>query len=337
MKRDRRPTLKDVAALAGVSPITVSRALRDPRMVSEDLRARITASIRQIDYTPDPNASALASARTNVLAVMIPSLTNIVFSDVMRGIYDAVEDSSYQVQIANVRYSPVAEERTLRMFLSQRPAAVIMTGVDQTKAARELMERCGRPVIQIMEATDAPVDMAVGFSHYEAGRAVTRHLLDSGFRRIGFLGARLDPRSLRRIKGCQDVLQEEGLSDPSLLEATQAPSSVALGGHLLRRLMARRPDIDAVLCVNDDVALGALFECQRSGVAVPGRLGIAGFNDLDGAAVACPSLTTVRTPRYEIGRRAVGMAIAAIEGTSIIDRRLDLGFEIVARESTRRL
>jgi LacI family gluconate utilization system Gnt-I transcriptional repressor len=333
--KERRPTLKDVAALAGVSPITVSRALRQPRLVSESLRERIATSIREIDYTPDPNASALASARTNVLAVMIPSLTNAVFADVMRGVYDAAEHTAYQVQIANTRYSPIEEERMLRIFLSQRPVALIMTGIDQTHGSRELMVRSGRPIVQIMETTDEPVDMTVGFSHYEAGRAITLHMLAAGYRRIGFLGARLDPRSLRRIKGYKDVLQAEGLAEDSLLAVTHAPSSIALGRDLFRDLLARRPDIDAVMCVNDDVALGALFECQRAGVAVPGRIGIAGFNDLEGAEIAYPALTTVRTPRYQIGRKAVEMAIAAVEGAEIPERRVDLGFQVKARESTR--
>jgi LacI family gluconate utilization system Gnt-I transcriptional repressor len=333
--KERRPTLKDVAAMAGVSPITVSRAIREPQRVSADLRERIESSIRKIDFMLDPNASALASSRTNVLAVMIPSLTNIVFADVMRGIYDAVEHTPYQIQIANTRYSAVEEERMLRIFLSQRPAALIMTGIDQTPAARELLARSGRPIVQMMETSPDPVDMAVGFSHYDAGRAITRHMIAAGHRRIGFIGARLDPRSVRRIQGYKDALQAEGLADDALLNVTHAPSSISLGGDLFRELLARRPDLDAVMCVNDDLAFGALYECQRAGVAVPGRIGVAGFNDLDGAAVAYPSLTTVRTPRYAMGRKAVEMAIAAIEGKPIPERQIDLGFEIQARDSTR--
>lgn len=333
--QDRRPTLKDVAALAGVSPITVSRALREPQRVSPALRARIETSIRKIDYTPDQNASALASSRTNVLAVMIPSLTNAVFTDVLRGVYDGVNATPYQIQIANYRYSPLEEERMLRVFLSQRPAALIMTGVDQTETARDLMAKCGRPVVQMMETAPDVVDMSVGFSHYDASRSLANRMIAAGYRRIGFLGARLDPRSLRRIAGYKDALRDAGLFDDSLLTVTPAPSSIACGRDIFRDLIARRPDIDAVMCVNDDIAFGVLFECQRAGVAVPARLGVAGFNDLDGAAVTYPSLTTVRTPRYQIGRKAVEMAIDAIEGRDIVDKRFDLGFELLMRESTR--
>lgn len=330
-----RPTLKDVAALAGVSPITVSRAIREPNRVSAALRERIATSIRKIDYTLDPNASALASARTNVLAVTVPSFTNAVFSDVLRGVYDAVDSTPYRIQISNSRYSPLEEERALRVFLSQKPAALIVTGIDQTETSRRLLAACERPVVQIMETLSDPIDMVVGFSQYDAGRAIAEHMVAIGYRRIGFLAARLDPRSLRRIEGYKDVLRREGLSDDSLLSTTPAPSSIALGRDLFRDLLARRPDIDAVLCVNDDLAFGALFECQRAGIAVPDRIGVAGFNDLDGAAAVYPSLTTVRTPRYQIGRKAVEMAIAAIEGAAIPGKQVDLGFEIQARESTR--
>ena len=210
-----------------------------------------------------------------------------------------------------------------------------MTGIDQTDASRDLMAKCGRPIVQIMEPSADPIDMAVGFSHYDASRALAAHLIAAGHRRIGFLAARLDPRSLRRIQGYKDALSQEGLADETLMTVTPAPSSTALGRDLFRDLLARRPDIDAVMCVNDDVAFGVLFECQRAGIAVPGRIGVAGFNDLDGAAVIYPSLTTVKTPRYQIGRKAVEMAIAAIEGVDIPQRRIDLGFEIQARESTR--
>ena len=334
-KGTRRPTLKDVAALAGVSPITVSRAIREPGRVSPDLRQRIERTIHKLDYVPDQNASALASTRTNVIGVLIPSLTNIVFADVLRGMYDAVENSPFQIQIANTRYSPLEEERMLRVFLTQRPAAVIMTGIDQTGASRDLLARCDRPVVQIMEKTADPVDMLVGFSHFEASRALTRHMLSVGYRRIGYLAARLDPRTQRRIQGYQDALREAGCADPKLLTATPASSSMTLGRDMFRDLFGRHPDVDAVLCNNDDLAFGALFECQRSGIRVPDQVGIAGFNDIEGTAITCPSLTTVRTPRYEIGRQAIEMAIAAVGGLPAASKSVDLGYEIMPRESTR--
>lgn len=331
-----RPTIADVARLAGVGAITVSRALREPERVSPELRSQIEAAVASLGYVPDPNARALASARADVVGVLVPSLTNNVFAEVVRGIYDGLGDSRFQIQMGNTHYSGLEEERLLQVFLGQRPAALIVSGMDQTPVARALLENAGCPVVQIMEIGPDPVDMIIGFSHFEGGKAVTRHMIEAGYRRIGFIGARMDPRSQRRLAGYRAAVEEAGLFDQRLITTTPTPSSVSLGRELFRDALAKAPTLDAVFCNNDDLALGVLFECNRSSIAVPGRIGIAGFNDLDMMQVAYPSLTSVRTPRYEIGRRAVAMARAAIAGNRPSEPAVDLGFQLMSRESTAR-
>ncbi len=331
-----RPTITDVAKLAGVGAITVSRALRDPERVSEDLRRQINAAIKQLGYVPDHNARALATARADVIGVLLPSLTNNVFAEVVRGIYDGLAYSGHQVQIGNTHYSGLEEERLLRVFLGQRPAALIVSGIDQTPTSRGLLESAGCPVVQIMEFAPDPVDMMVGFSHFEGGQAAARHLIEAGYRRIGFVGARMDPRSQRRLAGYRAALEAAGLYDPRLVTTTPTPSSVPLGRELFREARSRASDLDAVFCNNDDLALGVLFECQRVAMPVPQRIGIVGFNDLDMMRVAFPPITSVRTPRYEIGRRAVAMAIARNAGDDAGERSVDVGFELMSRESTAR-
>jgi len=331
-----RPTIADVARHAGVGAITVSRALREPDRVSPELRRQIAAAVAALGYVPDPNARALASARSDVIGVLVPSLTNNVFAEVVRGIYDGLGDSPLQVQLGNTRYSGLEEERLLRLFLRQRPAALVVSGIDQTPAARALLDAAGCPVVQIMEIGADPIDMMVGLSHLEGGRAVTRHMIEAGYRRIGFIGARMDPRSQRRLAGYRAAMEEAGLFDARLVTTTPAPSSVSLGRELFRDALAKAPTLDAVFCNNDDLALGVLFECNRSAIDVPGRIGIAGFNDLEMMQVAFPSITSVRTPRYEIGRRAIAMARAAIAGERPAERVVDVGFALQARESTAR-
>jgi LacI family gluconate utilization system Gnt-I transcriptional repressor len=333
-RKKGRTTIADVAARADVSPITVSRALREPARVSEPLRRRIEAAVRALNYVPDQHARALASARTNVVGVLIPSLTNTVFADVMRGIHDRAEKTDLQVQFANTRYQPVEEERLIRLFLSQSPAALIVVGIDQTAAAAELLRAAELPVVQIMELGPEPFDMMVGFSQFDAGRAMTEHLLSAGYRRIAFLAARLDPRSNRRMAGYSAVMAEAGLAEESLMVQTKAPSSVRVGCELLRELVTRRPDVDAVFCNNDDVALGALFECQRLGIAVPERLAIAGFNDFEWSAAAEPPITSVATERYEMGAAALDMIARTIAGAPPEEKVVDLGFHLCPRAST---
>lgn len=329
-----RPTLSDVADLAGVGPITVSRALRDPSRVSAELRQRIDAAVKSLGYVLNPNARALASVRSDVIGVLIPSMTNNVFADVLRGIHDGLGGSHLQIQFGNTHYSAAEEERLLKVFLSQHPSALIVSGIDQTQAARRLLESAGCPVVQIMEIGADPVDMMIGFSHFDGGKVVTRHQIETGRRRIAFLGARMDPRSGRRLAGYSEAMTAAGLFDERLVTTTPKPSSITMGSALFAEALARAPDLDGVVCNNDDLALGVLFACHRDGIEVPGRVGIAGFNDHEMMAAAFPSVTSLRTPRYEIGRRAVTMALAEIAGEIAVERVIDLGFELKIREST---
>jgi LacI family gluconate utilization system Gnt-I transcriptional repressor len=329
-----RPTLADVAGRAGVGTITVSRALRHPERVSLKLRQRITTAIDELGYVLNPNASALASARADVIGVLVPSLTNNVFSEVLRGIHDGLDGCPLQIQFGNTHYSDVEEERLLRVFLSQHPSALIVSGIDQTPTTRELLENAGCPVVQIMEIGPDPVDMMVGFSHFDGGRAVTQHLLDAGCRRVGFLGARMDPRSRRRLRGYQAAMEAAGRSDPSLITTTTRPSSVSMGADLFQQAFAKTQDLDALVCNNDDLAMGVLFACHRAGLRVPEKISLAGFNDLEMMAVAFPSITSIRTPRYEIGRRAIAMVQAAMAGDRPASAVVDLGFELKIRESS---
>jgi LacI family transcriptional regulator, gluconate utilization system Gnt-I transcriptional repressor len=328
--------LADVAKAAGVSAATVSRTLRNPELVSEKVRLRIRQVIDELGYVPDPAARALASARTDVIGVLIPSVTNNVFAEVLRGVYSAAESTPYRIQLGNTRYSILEEERLLRVFLSQRPAGLIVTGIDQSAASHSLLANADCPIVQIMEIGDRPVDMMIGFSHRDGALAATRHLIEEGYRRIAFLGARMDARTQRRLEGFSQALKEAGLFDERLIVTTPRPSTVTLGCELLGELLARAPDADAVFCNNDDLALGVLFEAQRRRIAVPEQLGICGFNDLEMMAVANPAITSVKTFREEMGIRAFEMLSASIAGEPADQPIVDLGFELMKRQSTER-
>jgi len=326
--------LTEVAKLAGVSPITASRFFRNPEALSAGKRERVASAAQELGYVPNLAARALASQRTEVIGVLIPSLTNNVFNDVLRGIYDASEGSRYNIQFVNTRYSILQEEKLLRLFQAQKPCGLIVTGINQTADSRAVMEAMDCPIVQIMETGPDPVDMIVGFSHYDAAFSAVSHLREQGRNRIGLIGARMDPRVQRRLEGYSDAMKRAGLFDPRLIVTTPVPTSITLGGTLLADLLAQAPDIDAVFCINDDLALGVLFECQRRQIAVPEKLAIVGFNDMEFMASAVPSLTSVRTNRYEMGRRAVTMLTDAIEGRRPEKPVVDLGFELMVRASS---
>ena len=333
-QKNSRVTLAQVADKAKVSAITVSRVLRQPELVSEDVRARVIEAIETLNYVPDPAASALASKRTNIIGVLIPSVTNNVFSAVLAGIYDAIEGTQLTVQLGNTRYKIGEEEKLVRIFRSQKPAGLVVAGIDQSAATRAMLSELDCPVVQVMDISAEPIDMMVGFSHRNAAATATRHLIESGYRRIGFLGARMDPRTQRRFDGYRDAMISAGLWDERLAVTTVAASSITLGGQMVADLWSAAPDADAVFCNNDDIALGVLFECDRRRIAVPDGFGICGFNDFEMMAAAYPPLSSVRTHRYEMGRKAIELIVATLDGRRPATPVVDLGFDLMVRESS---
>ena len=326
--------MADVGMMAGVSAITVSRALKTPDKVTPELRARIQGAAQSLGYVPNRAASALAAARSMNIVVLIPSMTNLVFVDLLAGIHDMLHPRGYQELIGITRYSPAEEERLLGSYLEFQPDGVLITGIDHLPAAWRRLESLGRPVVHMMELAQRPGACSVGLSQEAAGAALARHLIGRGYRRMGFVAVQLDPRTVARGAGYRAALQQAGLYDPARELMVTDPSSISLGAALLDRMLAQAPDCDALFFCNDDLAQGALFQCRRRGIEVPGTLAIAGFNDLPASAWCAPSLTTIATPRYEIGRVAAEMLLTLLDGEEPATREVDLGFTLVAREST---
>ncbi|MFT4191521.1 MAG: LacI family DNA-binding transcriptional regulator [Comamonas sp.] len=331
-----RVTLDDVAQAAGVSPITVSRALRGARSVAPELVERVRAAAHALGYVPNLAARSLASSRGHSVAVLVPLLTNRLFVDLLEAAQATFLAAGYQTLLGVTHYRPEEEERLLQIYAAQRPAGLLLTGFDHTDATRSLIDDSRLPCVHMMElAVPGDADIAcVGFSQRDAGQAITRHLLARGRRRIAFAAAQLDPRVMQRRDGYRQALAAQGLHDPALELLDPAPSTMAMGARMLERLLAIEPAVDAVFFCNDDLAQGALLAAQRHGVAVPGRIAIAGFNDLDGSDQMVPPLTSVRTPRAEVGQRAAAMLLDLIAGQHPVPPQVDLGFEIVARDST---
>lgn len=329
-------TLVDVAVKAGVSAITVSRVINQPEKVSEPLRRQVQAAIDSLGYIPNQFASSLASAKSHVIGVAIPSLSNIVFNDVLRGIYDVAGKANYKVLLVDTHYSPFEEEKMIRTLLSQAPEAMIITGGDQTRACRNMLEKARVPIVQIMELLSDPIDMNIGFSHEQAGHDVVNQMLQTGHSRIAFIGARMDPRVQQRLQGYKTAMEAANKPWDDLVMTTPEPSSIGLGGELFKSLMAEtRGDVDAIFCCNDDLALGALFESQRMNIRVPADLAICGFNDIEAAAFVNPTLTSVHTPRYEMGAKATEMLVHVLEGKKIDNKKVDIGYELKLRKSTK--
>lgn len=329
-----RVTLADVAQAAGVSPITVSRALRGERAVDPELVARVQVAAQRLGYVPDPAARALASRHSSHVAVLIPLLANALFVDLLEAVQRTLRPAGYQTLIGVTHYDAGEEEQLLREQLQHRPAGVLVTGLDRSPATRALILQSGIPCVHVMETSSSPGVYSVGFSQSDAAAAMTRHLLERGRRRIAFAAAQLDPRTLQRLEGWRRELAQAGLHDARLEWLNPAPSSLALGGRMFEQIVAMKPAVDAIFFCNDDLAQGALMAALRLRVPVPRRVAIAGFNDLTGSDQMLPALTTVRTPRAEIGDAAARMLLSLMRGEAVPQHCIDLGYELVVREST---
>jgi LacI family gluconate utilization system Gnt-I transcriptional repressor len=329
-----RVTLADVAQAADVSPITVSRALRGERAVDPELVARVQAAAERLGYVPDPAARALASQRGTHVAVLIPLLSNALFVDLIEAVQRTLRPAGYQTLIGITHYDAAEEEQLLREQLLHRPAGLIVTGLERSEAARALIASSGVPCVHVMDTSPDAHVLSVGFSQEDAGAAVVQHLLDRGRRRIAFAAAQLDPRTMQRLAGWRRAMVAAGRHDPALVWLDPAPSSLALGAQLFERALAADPALDAVFFCNDDLAQGALMAALRRGLAVPQQVAIVGFNDLTGSDQMVPPLTTVRTPRAAIGNAAAQMLLACMRGQTPPAHCVDVGFELVVRESS---
>jgi LacI family gluconate utilization system Gnt-I transcriptional repressor len=335
-RKARRVTMSDVAEQAGVSPSTVSLYLRRPETVSPGAGRAIAGAIEALDYVPNFVAGGLAAASSRVVSVIVPSIRNAFFAETVSALQAELGPERLQVMLGHTEYSEREEAGLVRAALSWSPAAVVIAGLSHAPATIRLLRAERVPVVEIWELGQEPIDMAVGFSHRQVGAAAADHLAQRGRRRLAFLGARMqeDHRAAQRAEGFLTAARANGaeravsLNDPS-------PATVEVGGALLAQAMRQHPELDAIACSNDHVALGALFECQRRHIEIPGRLALVGFGDLPFSAASNPSLTTIRPPGGLIGRETARLILARMRGADNgADRVVDTHFVVVQRQSS---
>lgn len=304
-------TLRDVAEAAGVSEMTVSRVLRQRGDVSEKTRARVFEAARTLGYVPNKIAGALASNRVNLVGVVIPSLSNMVFPDVLGGIGSVLDDTPLQPVVGTSKYDESHEEHVIYEMLSWRPSGLIVAGLEHTDPARAMMRNAGIPIVEVMDVDGDPVAAAVGISHEAAGRDMAREIVRRGYRRIGYLGSSsiADHRAQKRLKGLREGLAEAGLSVADECYYAGA-SGFGTGRAMTEECLARTPDLDFLYYNTDMNAAGGLIYCLEKGMDIPNRLGLAGFNSfevLDGLPLR---IATMDSQRHEIGRRAAELIAA---------------------------
>ena len=319
----RTLTLRDVSEASGVSEMTVSRVLRNRGDVSPSTRERVREAARVLGYVPNKIAGGLASQRVNLVGVIIPSLSNMVFPEVMTGISEVLENTGLQPVVGVTNYSPEREETVLYEMLSWRPSGIIIAGLEHTQPARAMMAQAGIPIVEIMDIDGQPMDSAVGISHYRAGRQMAEAIVASGYRKIAFLGTQMagDFRARKRLQGMEEALRRAGL-DLIDREFYSGGSALLKGREMTAAILDRNPDVDFLYYSNDMIGAGGLLYCHDKGIDVPGKVGLAGFNGLELLDGLPRRLATMDACRLEVGRRAAQI-IAGRNADA------DLGAEVV--------
>lgn len=325
-------TLEDVARLAGVTAMTVSRTLKRPELVREETRQRVLDAIRATGYVPNLLAGALATNKSHLIALLLPTIATSIFTDMVQTMMSTLAAAGYQTLLGLTDYSPEREEQLVGTLLGRRPDAIVLTGTDHSALTRERLRRTKVPIVEIWDLNDDPIDMLIGFSHEAVGIAVARHLLRKDYRRFAVLSAD-DPRGLRRSLSVIDELKRQGV-DEVPIEVLAAPATLQTGREGFVRLLKRGlPDV--IVCSTDTLAQGILAEAAKRGMAIPQDVAVMGFGDLSTAAHVHPSLSTVRIDGASIGRLAAEALLRRLDAKqpSLPALRVDTGFAIVDRES----
>lgn len=331
-ERPRSITLKDVARLAGLSPITVSRALHNPKLVHPDTIQRVKEAADAIGYIPNMLAGGLTTKRSRLIAAIVPQLSNSMFAETVQGLSDELSAHGYQLLLSVSNYSARKEEELLSAILSRQPDGIVLVGIRHQPGVRKKLLTNSVPVVETWDLTPTPIDMLVGFSHESIGEQVARYLLARGFKRFGFICGD-DERAIKRLRSVELVLKQHGIASAAP-QMVLPPTNLDLGRQGLRALLDGGAKPDVVVCSSDVLAQGALIEAGVRGIAVPGELGIMGFGDLDFAAHTQPSISSVHIDKRAIGIQAARALIAKIEGRPLAEGIIDVGFRLVERGTT---
>lgn len=326
-------TVADVAAKAGVSPITVSRALHRPELVSDATRQHVLETVREMGYVPNLLAGSLASSKSRLVAILLPTIANSIFAGAVQAIMDRLTEAGYQSLLGPTGYSPEKEEALLEAILGRRPDGIVLTGTLHTEASRTRLASAGIPVVEAWDLSDTALDMQVGFSHEKVGVAVADHFLAKGYRRFSVISVD-DPRAIRRCNSLVERLAEHSLHDVPV-EILPLPATWEVGREGLKRLQQRENPPELIFCSSDTLAFGVLAEAASQGLRVPQDIAVLGFGDITNAKFSHPALSTVSVNASNIGREVAEALLSRFSGTGdCFVSQMDTGFELIERAST---
>lgn len=336
--------LADVAAQAGVTPMTVSRLLREPHSVKPATAERIRLALSETGYTPNKQAGSLASGRSALVVVLIPSVANSIFAETIQGLSDTLQPAGLELMLAPSGYSHEREESQLRALLGWAPAAVLVTGRHHSPGSAALLRRArdeGTPVVEMWDQQPGTTEFTqIGFNHYQAGQAMACHLLDCGYDNLMFIdsGVLQDYRAHERAAGFVACARLAGAQ--VRLQSAAPMEPMAAGRAALQALQPKHLP-QALAFANDHLAVGAWLQAQQDKLKLPGQLALLGFGDFPIAAQLPGGLSTLAAPRHAIGQ-ACGQHILNHLNIKTVPPNeppaaLDLAPTLVMRGTTARL
>lgn len=327
----RAPRLDDVAAIAGVSAATVSRFLNNPEVVAKATGERIRAAVAETGYLPNLNAGALASSRTRLIAALVPDIAQSIFNDTIESMIEELASDGHSVMMALTGADNNRLISQINAALSRRVDAIILTGIVTDAETRDRLRAQPITVIETWGLPDDPIDVSIGFSHTAAGDAMARFLRSRGYRRPHMIVPN-STRSQRRASGFSDRWIADGGEAPTRFEVN-VPSHFGQGRLSFRALSDLDEMPDVVVCGSDWIAQGVIIEAQAAGVRVPDKLAVTGFGNLRMAGDMRPTITSVDVDGARVAREMIRVLRARAAGEELPERRIDVGFRIIARES----
>ncbi|MFV0548004.1 MAG: LacI family DNA-binding transcriptional regulator [Limnobaculum xujianqingii] len=327
----RPATLEDVAREAGLSAMTVSRAINTPQVVRPKTVEKVMAAVRATGYIPNALAGGLASKRSKLIAVVVPQINNSMFVDTIQSISDELARRGYHMLLCVAGYTHESEAEIVTTILSRRPDGIVLTGIHHSPELRKTVLNASIPVVEIWDLTPTPLDMLVGFSHEKVGYAIGQYLLNKGYRRFGLIWTE-DRRAAQRKNGVCELLAQHGVDTPTEV-LVPLPASLKLGREACASLLESDAVPDVLVCSSDTLAQGAIVEAMHRGMRVPEDIAVMGFGDLDFAAFHEPAITTVGIDRWGVGKRATDMLLEKLAGGFVSDPIVDVGFVLIERHS----
>ncbi|MDP8177446.1 gluconate operon transcriptional repressor GntR [Pasteurella skyensis] len=331
MMKNKRPTLQDIASHLGITKMTVSRYLRNPNSVAVATQQKIAAAIEEFGYIPNRAPDILSNAKSHAIGVLVPSLTNQVFANVIKGIETITDPAGYQTMLAHYGYSIKKEEQRIESLLSYNVDALILSENHHSPRTLKMLKVANIPIIEIMECSEIGTYQAIGFDNVAAAQSMTETMINRGHKQIVYFSARMDKRTQLKMQGYTQAMQKHGLTPHCII--TEESSSFSLGAKQLHQTLEQYPDTNGIFCTNDDLAIGALFECQRLGIKVPKQIAIAGFHGHNVGQSMTPQLATVITPRLEIGKVAATQLLERLNNQPQQSHIINLGYRIHLGES----